>query len=69
MSKYVKDLMAGALRQRLEGVEEARQIELISSFGVDLFQGYHLGRPMPRQELSRRLTDTPAKATPVERQI
>ncbi|MDH2313859.1 putative bifunctional diguanylate cyclase/phosphodiesterase [Methylobacterium brachiatum] len=68
--KNIIDLVDNcAQRTIVEGVEEARQIELISSFGVDLFQGYHLGRPMPRQELSRRLTDTPAKATPVERQI
>jgi EAL domain-containing protein (putative c-di-GMP-specific phosphodiesterase class I) len=30
-----------------EGVESQVTLELLRSFGVDLVQGYHLGRPAP----------------------
>ena len=54
--KNIIDLVSScAQRTIVEGVEEAYQIELVASFGVDLFQGYHLGRPMPRHELVQRL--------------
>ena len=56
--KNIVDLVSNCAQKTIvEGVEEARQIELVSSFGVDLFQGYHLGRPMPSHELSHRLLD------------
>ncbi|MCJ2087200.1 EAL domain-containing protein [Methylobacterium sp. E-005] len=54
--KNIVDLVSNCAQKAIvEGVEEARQIELVSSFGVDLFQGYHLGRPMPSHELSHLL--------------
>ncbi|GJE52740.1 hypothetical protein GOFOIKOB_5814 [Methylobacterium tardum] len=57
--KNIIDLVGNcAQRPIVEGVEEAQQIELVASFGVDLFQGYHLGRPMSRHELKLRLSDT-----------
>ena len=34
-----------------EGVEDAKTLELLSSFGCDLVQGYFLGRPQPAGEL------------------
>lgn len=60
MLKNIVDLVSNcAQRTIVEGVEEAQQIELVASFGVDLFQGYYLGRPMPRYELVQRLADCP----------
>ena len=54
--KNIIDLVATCAQKTIvEGVEEARQIELVASFGVDLLQGYHLGRPMPRSDLVKRL--------------
>ena len=35
-----------------EGVETQEQFELLSSLGVDLVQGYLLGRPCPVSELN-----------------
>lgn len=65
-AKLLKNIidLVGSCAQRtiVEGVEEAAQVELVASFGVDLFQGYHLGRPMPKHELVRRLADPPAVA-------
>ncbi|KQT08487.1 diguanylate cyclase [Methylobacterium sp. Leaf399] len=50
--KNIIDLVSScAQRTIVEGVEEADQVELVASFGVDLLQGYHLGRPMLKQEL------------------
>ncbi len=34
-----------------EGVEDAKTLELLASFGCDLVQGYFLGRPQPAGEL------------------
>ncbi|MFC6742045.1 putative bifunctional diguanylate cyclase/phosphodiesterase [Methylobacterium tardum] len=69
-AKLLKNIidLVGNCSQRpiVEGVEEARQIELVSSFGVDLFQGYHLGRPMSRHELKRRLADQPNPEEPFD---
>lgn len=62
-AKLLKNIidLVGSCDQRtiVEGVEEAHQIELVSSFGVDLFQGYHLGRPMPKHEFVLRLANHP----------
>ncbi|MCJ2135543.1 EAL domain-containing protein [Methylobacterium sp. J-026] len=63
--KNIIDLVSTCAQKTIvEGVEEARQIELVSSFGVDLFQGYYLGRPMPGHELSHKLLDNTAARTP-----
>lgn len=68
--KNIIDLVGNcAQRPIVEGVEEARQIELVSSFGVDLFQGYHLGRPMPRHELKQRLAEHPSSKQQPERRL
>lgn len=65
-AKLLKNIidLVGSCAQRtiVEGVEDAGQVELVASFGVDLFQGYHLGRPMPKHELVLRLADHPAVA-------
>jgi len=34
-----------------EGVEDAGTQDMLSAMGCDLIQGYHLGRPMPTEEL------------------
>lgn len=34
-----------------EGVEEIEDVELMTSFGFDLLQGYYFARPMPEREL------------------
>ncbi|TXN73712.1 GGDEF domain-containing phosphodiesterase [Methylobacterium sp. WL6] len=61
--KNIIDLVSSCAQKTIvEGVEDAYQIELVASFGVELFQGYHLGRPMPRHELVQRLADQPAVA-------
>lgn len=61
--KNIIDLVQScAQRTIVEGVEEADQVELVASFGVDLFQGYYLGRPMPKHELVSRLASDPALA-------
>ncbi|HLF39963.1 MAG TPA: GGDEF domain-containing phosphodiesterase, partial [Acidimicrobiia bacterium] len=33
-----------------EGIEDARCLELVTSLGCDMAQGYHLGRPAPPQD-------------------
>ncbi|GJE39637.1 putative bifunctional diguanylate cyclase/phosphodiesterase [Methylobacterium persicinum] len=56
--KNIIDLVGSCAQKTIvEGVEEAHQVELVASFGVDLFQGYHLGRPMPKHELVSRLAN------------
>jgi EAL domain-containing protein (putative c-di-GMP-specific phosphodiesterase class I) len=56
--KNIVDLVGNcAQRTIVEGVEELEQIDLVSSFGVDLFQGYYLGRPMPRYELMQAINN------------
>ncbi|MBI5330126.1 MAG: EAL domain-containing protein [Betaproteobacteria bacterium] len=39
-----------------EGVETQAQLDYLRASGCDLFQGYHLGRPMPVEEFTRLLT-------------
>ena len=39
-----------------EGVETAEQLRQLTDLGVDLAQGYYLGRPMPAGDLSAALT-------------
>lgn len=41
-----------------EGVENAGQLEVLSSMGCQAFQGYYFGRPVPAQEL---LSSAPAR--------
>tara|TARA_Y100001970_G_scaffold239372_1_gene301259 strand:- start:6823 stop:10602 length:3780 start_codon:yes stop_codon:yes gene_type:complete len=42
------------LRVIAEGIETEEQYQLVSSFGCDEVQGYHLGRPVAAQEFERR---------------
>jgi len=37
-----------------EGVEDAATLSLLTSYGVDFAQGYHLGRPEPLEAVLRR---------------
>jgi EAL domain-containing protein (putative c-di-GMP-specific phosphodiesterase class I) len=41
-----------------EGVETETELTLMKSFGVDLFQGFLLGRPAPSAEITLQLADT-----------
>ena len=38
-----------------EGVETAEQVEALRAMGCDRAQGYHLGRPMPAEDVTRLL--------------
>ena len=40
-----------------EGVESAEQLESLRSMGCDLVQGYHLGRPMPPEDVPEFLVE------------
>lgn len=42
------------LRVIAEGIETEEQYQLVSSFGCDEVQGYHLGRPVAAEEFERR---------------
>ena len=43
-----------------EGVENARQQEILAAMGCDFLQGYHLGRPVPAAELAELMLAQPA---------
>jgi diguanylate cyclase (GGDEF)-like protein/PAS domain S-box-containing protein len=47
-----------------EGVESQEQLALLRQLGCDEAQGYLLGRPMPADELARRLEPSPAHERP-----
>ncbi|HEX8628441.1 MAG TPA: EAL domain-containing protein [Catenuloplanes sp.] len=49
--------LAGALRLDAvaEGIENAAQVQRLRDLGYSLGQGFHLGRPMPAEDLSRLL--------------
>ncbi|RUL47439.1 EAL domain-containing protein [Lysinibacillus antri] len=34
-----------------EGVEDAHQVQLIQSFGIEMIQGYYISKPIPKEEL------------------
>ena len=40
-----------------EGVESAGQLELLRGMGCDFAQGYHLARPLPREEVEQLLVN------------
>src|SRR4028119_312895 len=40
-----------------EGVQSAEQLELLRGMGCDLVQGYHLPRPLPKEEVERLLAN------------
>jgi EAL domain-containing protein (putative c-di-GMP-specific phosphodiesterase class I) len=42
-----------------EGVEGAEQLELLRGMGCDFVQGYHLARPLPREEVEQLLANQP----------
>jgi EAL domain-containing protein (putative c-di-GMP-specific phosphodiesterase class I) len=44
-----RDLRLGVVA---EGVESAKQLALLGSFGCEEAQGYFLGRPMPAQDVA-----------------
>ena len=50
-----------------EGVEDQALADVLSELGCDLAQGYHLGRPMPAQDLRRLLGMADASVLPSER--
>ncbi len=50
-----------------EGVEHASELDEVRSLGVELVQGWLLGRPMPPEELVVRLARQEAGAAPADR--
>ena len=54
----------------VEGVETARQLELLKSWGGRIVQGYYFARPLPVPEVTALLRAgkiAPAQTDPVER--
>lgn len=45
------------IRVVAEGVEDDEQVEMLCEIGVDTFQGFLFGKPMPATEVSQRLKD------------
>jgi EAL domain-containing protein (putative c-di-GMP-specific phosphodiesterase class I) len=43
------------LRVVAEGVEDEASLDVLRELGCDLAQGFHLGRPMPAEDLTARL--------------
>jgi diguanylate cyclase (GGDEF)-like protein len=46
-----------------EGVEDEATLTILRNIGVDVVQGYHLGRPMPQDLLERWVEDRPGAST------
>ena len=46
------------IRVVTEGVEDATTLDLVSEWGADAAQGFHLSRPLPAEELAAWLTAT-----------
>ena len=38
-----------------EGVEQAKQIDVLKKLGVDVIQGYYFDKPLPKDEMTERL--------------
>ena len=45
------------LKVCIEGIEEKEEYDLINSFGVDYIQGYYFGRPLPKEEITKKIID------------
>jgi EAL domain-containing protein (putative c-di-GMP-specific phosphodiesterase class I) len=56
-----------------EGVQSAEQLELLRGMGCDFVQGYHLARPLPKEEvaslLAHRKTSRPPTGAPAKGEI
>jgi EAL domain-containing protein (putative c-di-GMP-specific phosphodiesterase class I) len=52
------------LRTVAEGVEDAAIASCLRSLGVDVLQGYHLAKPMPKEEVAGWLADWPGRPRP-----
>jgi diguanylate cyclase (GGDEF)-like protein len=50
-----------------EGVEDALTLEMLAAAGCDLAQGYHLGRPMPAEDLCGWVQERAAALVPLPR--
>lgn len=46
-----------------EGIETKEQLEMLTRFGCDRFQGYYFARPMDKEALARFVKDTPFPLT------
>jgi diguanylate cyclase (GGDEF)-like protein len=57
--------MAHAMGLRLvaEGVEDEEIAQLLAMLGIDVLQGYHIGRPMPSGDIAAWVRDWTASAT------
>lgn len=45
------------LKVCIEGIEEKEEYDLINSFGVDYIQGYYFGRPLSKEEITKKIID------------
>ena len=52
MVRAMVDIAAGlGLRTIAEFVESEQTLSMLAEYGIDLVQGYHVGRPRPLDEL------------------
>jgi EAL domain-containing protein (putative c-di-GMP-specific phosphodiesterase class I) len=51
------------LRLVAEGVEDEEIAQLLAMLGIDVLQGYHIGRPMPSGDIAAWVSDWTASAT------
>ena len=45
------------LKVCIEGIEEKEEYDLINSFGVDYIQGYYFGKPLSKEEITKKIID------------
>jgi EAL domain-containing protein (putative c-di-GMP-specific phosphodiesterase class I) len=49
-----------------EGVEDETTLAALKALGIDVAQGFHLGRPMPEERLHRWIADQTGAQVPAE---
>ena len=63
MKKTAELFNSFGIRMVAEGVEKKEQLEVISGFMIDLYQGYYLCRPLPVDELMNKELNTKKRRT------
>lgn len=58
MISAIEEAHLAGIRVVAEGIETEAQLEKVTALGCDRAQGYLLGRPMPRDEMTRRLAES-----------
>ena len=46
------------LKVCIEGVEQKEEYDLVNSLGVDSIQGYYFGKPVPKNEITKKIKST-----------